>query len=74
MKMLENKWALVTGSSRGIGQQIAWGLAGRGCNIIVHGRERQNLDATLAGLKAYPVQTGSTRTRVPVRLRLARPR
>ncbi len=57
MKMLENKWALVTGSSRGIGQQIAWGLAGRGCNIIVHGRERQNLDATLAGLKAYPVQT-----------------
>ena len=23
MKLLENKWALVTGSSRGIGQQIA---------------------------------------------------
>ena len=57
MKMLENKWALVTGSSRGIGQQIAWGLAERGCNVIVHGRERSHLDATLSKLKTYPVQT-----------------
>jgi NAD(P)-dependent dehydrogenase (short-subunit alcohol dehydrogenase family) len=57
MKLLENKWALVTGSSRGIGQQIAWGLAERGCNIIVHGREPQNLQATLAKLKTFNVQT-----------------
>jgi len=57
MKLLENKWALVTGSSRGIGQQIALGLAERGCNIIVHGREPQNLDATLAKLQAFDVQT-----------------
>ncbi|HYF64897.1 MAG TPA: SDR family NAD(P)-dependent oxidoreductase, partial [Herpetosiphonaceae bacterium] len=35
--MLGGKWALVTGSSRGIGQQIALGLAQRGCNVIVHG-------------------------------------
>ena len=40
MRRLENKWALVTGSSRGIGQQIAWGLAERGCNVIVHGSGR----------------------------------
>ena len=57
MKLLENKWAFVTGSSRGIGQQIAWGLAERGCNIIVHGREPKNLEATLAKLKAFNVQT-----------------
>ncbi len=38
MKLLENKWALVTGSSRGVGQQIALGLAERGCNIIVYER------------------------------------
>ena len=57
MKMLENKWALVTGSSRGIGQQIAWGLAERGCNIIVHGREAAHLETTLARLKTYPVKT-----------------
>ena len=57
MKRLENKWALITGSSRDIGQQIALGLAERGCNIIVHGREPQNLEATLAGLEAFDVQT-----------------
>ncbi|HBY06813.1 MAG TPA: NAD(P)-dependent oxidoreductase [Chloroflexi bacterium] len=57
MKLLENKWALVTGSSRGIGQQIAWGLAELGCNLIVHGREPQNLEKTLAGLEKFGVQT-----------------
>jgi short-subunit dehydrogenase len=38
MKLLENKWALITGSSRGIGQQIALGLAERKRNISVHAR------------------------------------
>jgi NAD(P)-dependent dehydrogenase (short-subunit alcohol dehydrogenase family) len=57
MKLLENKWALVTGSSRGVGQQIALGLAQRQCNIIVHGRTKQNVAETLRLLKAYDVQT-----------------
>jgi len=57
LKLLENKWAFVTGSSRGIGQQIAWGLAKHGCNIIVHGREPQHLEATLAKLKMFNIQT-----------------
>jgi NAD(P)-dependent dehydrogenase (short-subunit alcohol dehydrogenase family) len=57
MKLLENKWALVTGSSRGVGQQIAWGLAERGCNLIVHGREPQHLEKTLAGLEKFGVET-----------------
>ena len=57
MKLLENKWALVTGSSRGVGQQIALGLAQRKCNIIVHGRTKQNTAETLRLLKAYEVQT-----------------
>ncbi len=59
MKQLENKWALVTGSSRGVGQQIALGLAERGCNIIVHGRNLKNLETTLARLQAFDVQTHS---------------
>lgn len=42
MKLLENKWAFVTGSSRGIDQQIALGLARRKFNIIVHGRVESN--------------------------------
>jgi 3-oxoacyl-[acyl-carrier protein] reductase len=39
MRLLENRWALVTGSSRGIGREIALGLAKRKCNVIIHGRE-----------------------------------
>ena len=57
MKLLENKWALVTGSSRGIGQQIALGLAQRKCNVIVHGRAEQNTLETLRMLQGYDVQT-----------------
>ena len=48
MKRLNGKWALVTGSSRGIGQQIAMGLAREGANVIVHGRSKEHNRATLA--------------------------
>ena len=57
MILLENKWALITGSSRGIGQQIAWGLARRKCNIIVHGRTVEHTAETMNGLKEYGVKT-----------------
>lgn len=60
MKKLKGKVALVTGSSRGIGQQIAYGLAKLGCDVIIHGRELKNLDKTesmlqSAGVKVYKV-------------------
>jgi NAD(P)-dependent dehydrogenase (short-subunit alcohol dehydrogenase family) len=60
MKLLENRWALVTGSSRGVGQQIAVGLAQRKCNVIVHGRQEANVAETLSliqplGIKTYVV-------------------
>ena len=54
---LQGKWALITGSSRGIGQQIALGLAQCGCNIVVHGRTVEHAQKTLALLRAYPVKT-----------------
>jgi NAD(P)-dependent dehydrogenase (short-subunit alcohol dehydrogenase family) len=57
MKLLENKWALVTGSSRGIGQQIVIGLARRKCNVIVHGRTEDHAAQTLQLLQSYGVQT-----------------
>jgi NAD(P)-dependent dehydrogenase (short-subunit alcohol dehydrogenase family) len=57
MKLLEHKWALITGSSRGIGQQIAMGLAQRQCNIIVHGRTQAHTEKTMQCLKEYGVQT-----------------
>lgn len=53
---LKGKNALVTGSSRGIGQQIIEGLAKLGCNVIVHGRTNESCNATLQILQNYPVQ------------------
>lgn len=60
MKKLTGKWALVTGSSRGIGQQIALGLARQGCNLIVHGRSLVHTETTLkllndVGVEAHAV-------------------
>ena len=46
MKSLSGKWALITGSSRGIGQQIALGLAQHQCNIILHARASEHLEKT----------------------------
>ena len=47
----------MTGSSRGIGQQIALGLAQLDCSVVVHGRTRENAGRTLELLAAYPVKT-----------------
>ncbi len=59
-QQLAGKWALVTGSSRGIGQQIAMGLAERGCNVVIHGRSLSNTEATQKLLADYDVQTHVT--------------
>jgi 3-oxoacyl-[acyl-carrier protein] reductase len=56
MQLLTNKWALITGSSRGIGQQIALGLAQRQCNVIIHGRLERSLAETQNLLADYPMQ------------------
>jgi 3-oxoacyl-[acyl-carrier protein] reductase len=53
---LHGKRALVTGSSRGVGQQIALGLAQLGANIIVHARKAGNAKSTIEMLKKYPVE------------------
>jgi NAD(P)-dependent dehydrogenase (short-subunit alcohol dehydrogenase family) len=56
MTNLKHKWALITGSSRGIGQQIAIGLAAQGCNIILHGRSPQSVQQTRALLTSYEIE------------------
>lgn len=56
MNNLKNKWALVTGSSRGIGQQIALGLAAEGCNIILHGRTPKSIANTHSQLSKYQIE------------------
>lgn len=40
---IKNKWALVTGSSRGIGREIARGLAKLGCNLVLQARSEAHL-------------------------------
>ena len=56
---LKGKNAFVTGSSRGIGQQLVQGLAKLGCNIIVHGRTKESCSKTLDLLKEYEVSVYS---------------
>jgi 3-oxoacyl-[acyl-carrier protein] reductase len=48
---LKGKNALITGSSRGVGQQLAQALTKLGCNVIVHGRTLESCTKTLAILK-----------------------
>ena len=55
MGRLSGRWSLVTGSSRGIGRQIAVGLAREGANVIVHGRTVEHTRGTLAMLEPYGV-------------------
>ena len=55
MSIIEGKNALVTGSSRGVGQQIALGLAQKGCNIILHARTKEACSATQELLTDYDV-------------------
>ena len=57
MIQIKGRNAFITGSSRGIGQQVAQGLANLGCHIIVHGRTYENCTKTLHELKKYDVNT-----------------
>lgn len=49
---LENKLALVTASSGGIGLEIARALAREGARVIVNGRSAGNVDAGIAAIRA----------------------
>jgi 3-oxoacyl-[acyl-carrier protein] reductase len=59
MGRLSGKRCLVTGSSRGIGRQIAIGLAREGASVIVHGRSAEHCRATLSALETYGVPLDS---------------
>jgi 3-oxoacyl-[acyl-carrier protein] reductase len=49
---LKGKIALVTGSSRGIGQGIAFGFADEGCDLMLTGRDEKALEETAAAIRA----------------------
>ena len=56
---LENRVALVTGSSRGIGAAIAKALAQNGAFVILHGRDAGALAAVSAEIEAAGGRTAS---------------
>lgn len=48
---LNDRWAVVTGSTRGIGKAIALELASAGANVVVQGRNRQAADEVSAEIR-----------------------
>jgi len=49
---MQNRIALVTGASRGIGRACALGLAGNGARVVVAARQREKLDQVAGEIRA----------------------
>lgn len=53
---VKNRWALVTGASRGIGALSAIFLAKQGCNLILHSRSVEHLEKVAAQVRELGVK------------------
>jgi len=53
---LAGKWALVTGSTKGLGQTTAAWLAAEGANIVVHGMEEELIEPAVAIMRQHGVE------------------
>lgn len=49
---MDDQVAVVTGSGRGIGRAIAWGLADAGCDVVLTARRIADLETTAEGVRA----------------------
>ena len=56
MNSVKERWALVTGASRGIGSLVALFMAKQGCNLVVHSRRLEHTDRVLQEVKALGVE------------------
>lgn len=57
---VKNRWALITGASRGIGYLTAKFMASKGCNLVLHSRTMEHSERVAAevremGVSAYAV-------------------
>ncbi len=53
---VKNRWAFITGASRGIGYGAAVFMAKQGCNLVLHGRKKEHLEKVLNEVKGYGVE------------------
>ena len=53
---LAGKWALITGSTKGLGQTTAEWLAREGANIVVHGMEEELIEPAVALMRRQGVE------------------
>ena len=56
MISVKNKWALITGASRGIGYLSALAMAQQGCNLILHSRDIKHCDKVKSETEALGVE------------------
>lgn len=56
MSKLAGKRVLVTGASRGVGRQIALGLAEHGCHLVLHGRAAEHCEPLADELRSRGVE------------------
>lgn len=56
MVEVKNRWAFITGASRGLGKLSAECLAERGCNLILHSRELAHTEILCKELEAKGVK------------------
>jgi gluconate 5-dehydrogenase len=56
---LNGRTALITGSARGLGWEIAQGLAQAGARVLLHGRSAERLAPRLAILKSAGLEAGA---------------
>jgi gluconate 5-dehydrogenase len=63
---LDGKRALITGSSRGLGREMALALAEAGADIILTGRTQDTLDATAADIRALGRQAWAVKADMAV--------